>query len=78
MYKMNEIREFLLSTKELVANRGLSYRLLKNGVIWDYTQHPQDIVDWWEKILREDPEATLDVEFATYEEMYVWKTGERG
>lgn len=73
--EIEKISSFLLSTKELVRNRELSYRLLKDGVVWDYTQHPQDIIDWWGKIRREEEDARLEVEFATYEEMYAWKVG---
>jgi hypothetical protein len=52
-----------------------AYRLIKNGNTWDYSTHPSDIVHWGKKILREEPEAVLEVEETTREEMMAWREG---
>jgi len=50
-----------------------AYRLVKDGRTWDYSTHPDDMVDWREKILREEPEAEIVVEETSREEMMAWK-----
>lgn len=54
-----------------------AYRVRKDGVVWDYSQHPADPVDWRLKILLEEPEAEVVIEEATYKDMYEFKTGEK-
>lgn len=51
-----------------------AYRLVKDGHTWDYSTHVADIAAWWDKILREEPEAELSVWGATVAEMEAWKS----
>lgn len=72
----------LLEERESFKNRAQSsgpktvLRLMKNGRIWDYSKHVEDIKAWSRKILAEEPDARVEVEYASEEEWYRWRTGE--
>jgi hypothetical protein len=71
----------LLEERESFKDRARSsgpkivLRLMKNGHIWDYTKHVEDVTAWSRKILAEEPDARIEVEYASEEEMYQSKTG---
>lgn len=65
------------SFKERAQSSGpkTALRLMKNGHIWDYSNHVEDIKAWSRKILAEEPDARVEVEYASEEEWYRWRTG---
>lgn len=52
-----------------------AYALVKDGRIWDCSTHPQDMIDWGNKILREEPEAVLEVKVLSRKDMDTWRGG---
>jgi len=71
----------LLEEREAFKERAQSegpktaLRLMKDGRIWDYSKHTADMYRWTRKILAEEPDARIEVEYTSEEEMYQWKTG---
>lgn len=63
--------------RDALAGEGLAYRLMKDGAVWDYSNHLADIEKWTLKILAEEPDAAVSVDLASREEWYSWRTGER-
>lgn len=65
------------SFKERAQSSGpkVALRLMKDGHIWDYSTHVEDMVAWSRKILAEEPDARIEVEYASEEEMIAWKEG---
>ena len=52
----------------------VTFKVIKNGNIWDYTTHYSDTLLWRDKILREEPDADVTIEEASYTEMMDWKS----
>lgn len=52
-----------------------TFRLMKNGQVWDYSMHLADIEKWADKIIAEDPSARVEVEFASTAEAAAWRGG---
>lgn len=52
------------------------FRLSKDGFVWDYSNHVEDIAKWVTKILMEEPDSELEITPANEREWYKWRTGE--
>jgi len=70
-----EEREALKERAQYSESPRVVLRLMKDGHIWDYTKHVEDVTAWSRKILAYEPDARIEVEYASEEEMYAWKEG---
>lgn len=61
-------------SREILLENGWTYRLMKDGHIWDYSTHLVDVRRWTMKILAEEPDARVEVELSTVEEWTAWRT----
>lgn len=52
-----------------------AYKLIKDGGIWDYSDLREYMEALRNKILREEPEARVEIRDCTGEEMLSWKEG---
>lgn len=52
-----------------------AFKLIKDGNVWDYSNLREDVEAWRKKILREEPEARVEIRDSTREEMLAWKEG---
>lgn len=50
-----------------------AYMLVKDGNVWDCSNLMADMDDWTRKILREEPDAVIEVKPCTLARMMIWK-----
>ena len=52
-----------------------AFKVVKNGHDWDYSTHRIDAERWRDKILREEPDARVEIRETTRARMMEWKEG---
>ena len=50
-------------------SEAVAYKLIKDGHVWDYSDHLCDVERWQEKVLREDPDADTQTIQCPYKEL---------
>lgn len=56
-----------------IPNSGTAFKLIKDGVAWDYSTHRSDCEKWRDKVLREEPDAKTEIVEVSLLEMQVWR-----